>query len=248
MYHACARETPSCKGLNQGIKAYHKCAREKNCKKSDRPKRNAQRNLRTVVNATALQNQRLKKVKPDNSKIKPKELLLKKEELRRNPEREFVVEFQKMYPKLIDNAVKRYNQNIEYAKQGYKRERDSIKKLNDELKLRRTKRKTKKNLARIDEILNDYDYGIPSHTRGLPKYKKDSSVKPITASQMKKKPWKFIMELNEIEDAGLARVFVSAFNPSARNARLFNKLDGVDIAKYYHQNPKKLYEALKKRV
>lgn len=242
MYHACARETPSCKGLNQGIKAYHKCAREKNCKKSDRPKRNAQRNLKTVVNATALQNQRLKKVKPDNSKIKPKELLLKREELRRNPEREFVVEFQKMYPKLIDNAVKRYNKKIEGAKRMYKQEKESIKELNDELKLRRTKRKTKKNLARIEEILNDYDVGLPAYTYGLPHYKKRSSVKPITASQMKKKPWRFIMDLNEIEDAGLARFFMRT------NSLLFDKLDGVNIAKYYHENPKKLYAALKKRV
>ena len=242
MYHACARDTPSCKGLNQGIKGYHKCAKEKNCKKDDRIKRVAQKNLTAVVNETSLRNQKLKKIKPDNSRIKPREFLLKKEELRKNAEREFAVEFQKTYPKLIDNAVKRHSQNIKYAKQRYKNAKDEIKKLNDELKLRRTKRKTIKNLARIDYILNDHDDGIPSYTIHLPSYKKRSLVKPITAFQMKRKPWKFIMDLNEIEDAGLARVFMRT------NTQLFNKLDGVNIAKYYHENPKKLYSVLKKRV
>ncbi len=36
-YHACAREPPTCKGLKKGIKGYHECAREKKCRKKDRP-------------------------------------------------------------------------------------------------------------------------------------------------------------------------------------------------------------------
>lgn len=37
-YHKCARETGKCKGLGQGIKGYHACAKRSNCKKPDREK------------------------------------------------------------------------------------------------------------------------------------------------------------------------------------------------------------------
>ena len=36
-YHACASAN-KCKGLGEGIKGYHKCAKKQNCKKDDRAK------------------------------------------------------------------------------------------------------------------------------------------------------------------------------------------------------------------
>lgn len=38
-YHKCAKSDPTCSGLKTGIKAYHTCARKKNCRKEDFHKR-----------------------------------------------------------------------------------------------------------------------------------------------------------------------------------------------------------------
>ena len=35
-YHLCARQIGQCVGLGRGIKEYHLCARNANCKKKDR--------------------------------------------------------------------------------------------------------------------------------------------------------------------------------------------------------------------
>ena len=38
-YHKCAKSDPTCSGLKAGIRAYHTCARKKNCRKEDFHKR-----------------------------------------------------------------------------------------------------------------------------------------------------------------------------------------------------------------
>ena len=53
-YHCCARETPSCKGLNAGVPGYHDCARKKNCKKEDLHKRRVQKRLKKRVTPAKL--------------------------------------------------------------------------------------------------------------------------------------------------------------------------------------------------
>jgi hypothetical protein len=73
-YHECAREPPSCRGLKQGIRGYHACAKKKNCRKIDRPVRQLQTKLKSVINPISLKAVKLKKKaapKPITSK-KPK--------------------------------------------------------------------------------------------------------------------------------------------------------------------------------
>jgi predicted RNA methylase len=60
-YHECAREPPSCRGLKQGIRGYHACAKKKNCRKVDRPIRKLQTKLKSVINPISLKAVKLKK-------------------------------------------------------------------------------------------------------------------------------------------------------------------------------------------
>ena len=79
-YHACAKAIPSCTGLKEGIKGYHKCAQNKNCRSQDRAKRDAQVELTNTINNLLLQQQKssLKATKKTPTKATYKEMLLKK--------------------------------------------------------------------------------------------------------------------------------------------------------------------------
>ena len=61
-YHKCAKVTGECVGLKKGIKGYHKCARDSNCKKTDRAK------VKTIAD----------KIKTTTAKEKIKKVIRKK--------------------------------------------------------------------------------------------------------------------------------------------------------------------------
>ena len=61
---------------------------------------------------------------------------------------------------------------------------------------------------------------------------------------MKKKPWKTIMKNCQVEDA----VFIKAFGGISQDTLILSKIDGIDIGKYYNQEPRTLYWALKQRT
>ena len=64
MYHECARKTPTCRGLKQGVKGYHLCARSKHCRKGDiKPKKITTTALKSVVLKKTIQNPKWESLK-----------------------------------------------------------------------------------------------------------------------------------------------------------------------------------------
>jgi hypothetical protein len=69
-FHACAREPPTCIGLKQGISGYLKCAREKNCRKIDLPKRIAAAKKARAKKAAATPKAKKAAATPKAKKVK----------------------------------------------------------------------------------------------------------------------------------------------------------------------------------
>ena len=67
-YYKCAGEKPSCKGLKQGIKGYHACAKLKKCKKKDITQRNLNKSVSTLLKG--IKDVKLKKVHVPVKKLK----------------------------------------------------------------------------------------------------------------------------------------------------------------------------------
>jgi len=102
-YHTCAKATPSCSGLNKGIKGYHECAKKKNCRSEDRAKREAQLGLKNNINNLLLQQKKdtLKTTKKAPSKTTYKEMLLKKPAVKKPVVKRLPTQKSKITPEML---------------------------------------------------------------------------------------------------------------------------------------------------
>ena len=142
VYHACASAN-KCKGLGEGIRGYHSCAKKQNCKKDDRAK------VAAVVN----------KIKTSKAKEVLKKVVKKKVEKIRTPKEDPAVSFMKKQKVRMEaeRRAKREKEAVQFVKRFLnkliKKNLNDVETKNEiQLKLIDLKKKESENFFKINEL------------------------------------------------------------------------------------------------